>query len=202
MREITALGLQSAAERQLHAQWVDVRSASEYAAGHLPGAVNIPMEQIESRLEDLRPDVPVVLVCQAGARARTVAGLLAPFRADVAVLSGGTNAWSKSGFPLVVNAKTRWSLERQVRLAAGLLALAGAVLAVASNPRWLYLSGFIGLGLTFAGLTDLCPMGMVLNKMPWNSPRREAAKNAGEVADCRREVPDLLCSRRHEGSVK
>jgi rhodanese-related sulfurtransferase len=50
-------------------QLVDVRSASEFSAGHIPGAVNIPMDQIEGRLADLRPNVPVVLICQAGKRA-------------------------------------------------------------------------------------------------------------------------------------
>ncbi|HME12879.1 MAG TPA: rhodanese-like domain-containing protein [Candidatus Acidoferrum sp.] len=151
---------------------MDVRSPAEYAAGHLPGAVNIPMEQIEARLDDLRAGLPIILVCQAGTRARTVARLLEPARPDVAVLSGGTNAWVKAGLPLVVNAKTRWSLERQVRLAAGLLAFTGAALAATVDVRWLYLSGFIGLGLTFAGLTDVCPMGMLLGKMPWNSTPR------------------------------
>jgi hypothetical protein len=59
-----------------------------------------------------------------------------------------------------------------VRLGAGLLALTGALLAVTLNVRWIYLAGFIALGLTFAGLTDFCPMGMLLSKMPWNGPRR------------------------------
>ena len=63
-------------------QWIDVRSPGEYASGHIPGAVNIPMEQIEARIDDLLPAVPIVLVCQAGKRARMVAGLLEPCRAE------------------------------------------------------------------------------------------------------------------------
>jgi hypothetical protein len=64
--------------------------------------------------------------------------------------------------------KTRWSLERQVRFAAGLLILLGALLAFTVHPYWHFLSAFVGLGLTFAGLTDICPMGELLQKMPWN----------------------------------
>lgn len=64
--------------------------------------------------------------------------------------------------------KTRWSLERQVRLGAGLLVLTGAGLALTVNVNWLFLSAFAGLGLTFAGLTDICPMAEILAKMPWN----------------------------------
>ncbi|MGD1022951.1 MAG: rhodanese-like domain-containing protein [Candidatus Sulfotelmatobacter sp.] len=147
---------------------VDVRSASEFASGHIPGAVNIPMDQIEARLDDLAVNLPIVLICQAGTRARMTANLLEPCQRQITVLEGGTKAWIDAGLPVVANVKTRWSLERQVRLGAGLLVLTGAVMALADNPHWVFLCGFIGLGLTFAGLTDLCPMALMLEKMPWN----------------------------------
>lgn len=147
---------------------VDVRSGSEFAAGHIPGAVNIPMDQIETRLDDLNVNLSIVLVCQSGQRARITAALLEPCGLQITVLEGGTKAWIQAGFPVVASVKTRWSLERQVRLGAGLLVLTGTILALAANPRWVFLSGFIGLGLTFAGLTDICAMGIVLGKMPWN----------------------------------
>lgn len=166
------------------AQLVDVRSASEFAAGHIPGAMNIPMDQIETRLDDLRPNTPLVLICQAGKRARMTAGLLEPCQRQMSVLEGGTSAWIQAGLPVVISVKTRWSLERQVRLGAGLLVLAGVVLAFMVNVNWLFLSAFVGAGLTFAGLTDICLMGEVLAKMPWNgrsqckvvNPRVEPAK--------------------------
>jgi rhodanese-related sulfurtransferase len=164
----TASALKTQTLRPGQVQLVDVRSASEYAAGHIAGAINIPMEQIEARLNDLGQESPVVLICQGGKRARIVAGLLEPFRKDVTVLEGGTNAWVKAGFPLVVNTKTRWALERQVRLVAGVLVLTGAVLALTVHSGWIYLCGAIGLGQTLAALTDVCPMGTFLSKMPWN----------------------------------
>ena len=156
---------------------VDVRSGSEYGTGHVPGAVNVPLEQVESRLGDLG-SLPIVLICKSGKRARMAAGLLEPCLKSVAVLEGGTDAWRKEGLPLVTNLATRWSLERQVRLGAGLIALAGAVLALAIDIRWAYLSAFVGLGLTTAGLTDFCPMALVLGKMPWNGPRQCASPEA------------------------
>ena len=148
---------------------VDVRSGSEFASGHIPGAVNIPMDQIEARLDDLGLNLPIVLICQSGKRAQMTAGLLDPCQRQIAVLEGGTKAWMQAGFPVVASVKTRWSLERQVRLGAGLLALAGVILAVTVNPRGVYLCGLAGLGLTFAGLTDICPMAVILERMPWNS---------------------------------
>jgi len=155
-------------QRPGQAQLVDVRSASEFASGHIPGAVNIPMDQIEGRIADLSADVPLVLICQAGTRARLTARLLEPCQRQMAVLEGGTSAWMQAGLPVVASVKTRWSLERQVRLGAGLLVLSGAVLALTVNLNWIFLSAFVGLGLTFAGLTDICPMGIALGKMPWN----------------------------------
>jgi rhodanese-related sulfurtransferase len=158
--------LRSQSEGQ--AQLVDVRSPSEYAAGHIPGAINIPMEQIEARLEDLSSTSPIVLVCQAGKRAHITAELLSGCQLTITVLEGGTDAWIREGLPTVRSSKTRWSLERQVRLGAGLLVLVGVVLAWAVNSRWLFLSAFVGSGLIFAGLTDICPMAAFLGKMPWN----------------------------------
>ncbi len=152
-------------------QFIDVRSPSEFASGHVPGAVNIPMDQIESRLADVRSDWEILLICQMGKRARMTAALLEQCRRDITVLEGGTNSWVKAGLPLVASVKSRWSLERQVRFAAGFFALAGAILALFVNTHWLYLCGVIGLGLVFAGLTDFCPMGEILSKMPWNLSR-------------------------------
>ena len=148
-------------------QLVDVRSASEYATGHIPGAVSMPLEQIESRLQDLGPE-PIVLICKGGKRARMAAGLLEPCRTDLVVLTGGTDEWIAAGLPVVTSLTTRWSLERQVRLAAGLIVLTGVVLGLAVDVWWFGLSAFVGLGLTFSGLTDICPMGVLLVAMPWN----------------------------------
>ena len=153
---------------------VDVRSGTEFASGHIPGAVNIPMDQIEARFDDLglNLDLSIVLICQSGKRARMTAGLLEPCQRQISVLEGGTRAWIEAGLPVVASVKTRWSLERQVRLGAGLLVLASAILALTVNPRWVFLCGFVGLGLTFAGLTDICAMGIILEKMPWNKCRK------------------------------
>ena len=89
---ITVAGLRN--QEAGHAGLVDVRSPAEFAAGHIPGAVNIPMEQIESRLDDLNPNGPVILICQTGQRARMTAALLEPCHRLVAVLDGGAQQQS------------------------------------------------------------------------------------------------------------
>jgi len=154
------------------AQLVDVRSATEFATAHLPGAINIPLEQVELRTADLETSAPVVLVCQGGTRARLASALLAASGKELVVLEGGTGAWLQAGYPAVRSTAARWALERQVRLAAGLLGFTGVLLAVAVSPWWLLLPGFVGCGLVFAGCTGFCPMGEVLARLPWNRPRR------------------------------
>ena len=116
-----------------HTRLIDVRSAAEFAIGHIPRAVNVPMEQVDARLADIG-DGPVVLVCEAGTRATVVAGWLSD-RQRVSVLSGGTAAWRKAGLPLVACAPSRWSLERQVRFAAGLIVLTATLLAAFFHPQ-------------------------------------------------------------------
>jgi len=160
---------------------LDVRSAAEFAIDHIPGSISIPMEQIESRMADV-PEGPLVLVCEAGKRAQIVAEWLRE-RREVTVLNGGIRFWRRAGFPTVACAPCRWSLERQVRFAAGLLVLAGAILAVSVSPKWILLPIFVGAGLTFAGVTNICGMAILLGKMPWNSQSRpgsglERPKNA------------------------
>lgn len=153
-------------------QIIDVRSPSEFATGHIRGAINIPLDEIESRILDLNPDVPIVLVCKVGKRARMAASLLEGCQLPLRVLDRGTDAWIQAGLPVVANRKMRWSLERQVRFGAGLMVLAGATLAFTFNAHWLLLCAFVGAGLTFAGLSDICLMAELLTRMPWNATSR------------------------------
>ena len=55
-----------------------------------------------------------------------------------------------------------------MRIAAGAFVLTGVLLAHFVHPAFIWLSGFVGAGLTFAGITDWCGMGMLIAMMPWN----------------------------------
>jgi hypothetical protein len=83
-----------------------------------------------------------------------------------------------------VNTQTGWSLERQVRLGAGLLVLVAVVLSLVWNRGWIGLCVFVGLGLTFAGLTDICGIAFLLTKMPWNKVRRESPRKMATDHSC------------------
>jgi hydroxyacylglutathione hydrolase len=80
---------------------VDVRSAAEWDAGHLPGAQHIPLGYLTDRMHDIPADRPVALQCQTGARSAIAASLLlARGRTDVANVDGGYAAWRAAGLPV------------------------------------------------------------------------------------------------------
>lgn len=148
---------------------VDVRTPAEYETAHIPGSINIPLPLVQAHADQLAGDLngPVVLVCQAGGRARTAhAALAAAGAQQLAVLDGGITAFTATGAD-VRRGRTRWALERQVRLVAGGL-VAASILASQRFPKARFLAGGIGAGLATAAVTDTCAMGAALSKLPYN----------------------------------
>jgi hydroxyacylglutathione hydrolase len=83
------------------AELVDVRNSSEFAAGHLPGATNVPLGRLAERMDELPRGRTLVVHCQSGARAGVAAGLLASRGfGDVRHLAGDYAAWSAAGRPI------------------------------------------------------------------------------------------------------
>lgn len=155
---------------------VDVRLPAEYRAVHLEPSLSLPLDEIPGRRDELPRDREVVLVCRTGSRARLAAADLAGLRTRV--LEGGMAAWQAAGLP-VVEGQAHIGLERQVRIAAGALASAGGVLAIAVSPWFGLVPAFVGAGLVYSGVTDRCGMAMLLGKLPYN---RRGAADAGTCA--------------------
>ncbi|MEU5975596.1 rhodanese-like domain-containing protein [Streptomyces sp. NPDC047315] len=166
---------------------VDVRTPGEYASGHLPGAVNVPLDQLRRALPELTGAAgrrPLLMVCASGARSERACAALARHGVRAATLVGGTSAWADRGLALehpesgadaeagTVCAVPRraWAMERQVRLAAGTLVLTGVGLGALVHPAWLLLAGGVAGGLVFSALTNTCGMAAVLAKLPHNRP--------------------------------
>nr|WP_277605273.1 rhodanese-like domain-containing protein [Glycomyces sp. L485] len=148
---------------------VDVRTPGEFQSAHLPGAINLPLDQVDPHLRRIVADAGgrMILVCQSGRRAaQCQAKLAAAGLADTAILDGGMLAWTAANGP-VVNGPRRWELERQVRLAAGSLVLTSVLTSLLWAPA-LVLAGIVGAGLTFAALSNSCLMGMLLAQLPYN----------------------------------
>jgi len=80
---------------------LDVRSPEEYASGHVPGAVNIPYDQIASRIAEVPKDKDVVLYCKSGRRAGIAAEVLAGQGYErLQHLEGDIVAWVDKGRPV------------------------------------------------------------------------------------------------------
>lgn len=80
---------------------IDVRTAEEYATGHIPGALNIPFDQVAERISEVEAPHGVALYCMVGPRARKgEAALLAVGYESIFHLEGGLAAWQAAGLPV------------------------------------------------------------------------------------------------------
>ncbi|HSU54231.1 MAG TPA: rhodanese-like domain-containing protein [Candidatus Dormibacteraeota bacterium] len=160
---------------------LDVRTPREFTRAHVPGACLNPLEHFQPErvaFQRRNPGEPLYVLCQSGGRARkAIEKLEAAGVGGCVLVEGGTKAWADAGLPLEKQNSGGMSLERQVRIAAGAIVLTGTLLGVFVHPGFLVLPGFAGAGLVFAGLTDICGMGMLLARMPWNQ-----AQKCGEAA--------------------
>ncbi|GGU96029.1 transporter [Streptomyces albospinus] len=151
---------------------IDVRTPGEHASGHLPDAHNIPLDRLDAALPALRTAAArrdLLLVCASGARSAQACERLAEYGITATTLIGGTNAWQQLGGDIQRPADTRaaWTVERQVRLAAGSLVLTG-LLAGRRWPKARLVSAGVSGGLVFSALTDTCGLAKILAELPHN----------------------------------
>jgi rhodanese-related sulfurtransferase len=89
---------------------LDMRSAESYSRGHIVGARNVPMDELDGHLEKLArfKSKPVVAVCDAGiTSSKAVNTLRNSGFESVYNLKGGMNAWGQAGLPVVSGKKTK-----------------------------------------------------------------------------------------------
>ncbi|WP_110930349.1 rhodanese-like domain-containing protein [Paenibacillus bouchesdurhonensis] len=73
---------------------IDVREIGEYKRGHIPGAKNIPLSQLQGRLSEIPQDKDLLLYCQSGMRSKNAARILSKNGyGKLAHLTGGISAW-------------------------------------------------------------------------------------------------------------
>ncbi|SAD23141.1 rhodanese-like protein [Enterobacter cloacae] len=149
------------------AKLIDIRDADEYAREHIPAAQSMPLDTLPGGLKTHAGET-VIFHCQSGARTSGNADRLAQAAApaQALVVEGGIQGWKQAGLQTVED-KTQ-PLMRQVQIAAGLLILCGVVLGYSVSDGFFLLSGFVGAGLLFAGVTGFCGMARLLKVMPWN----------------------------------
>jgi rhodanese-related sulfurtransferase len=158
---------------------IDVRTPLEYREVHVDCACNIPLDTLDPPKVMLNrhstSETPIYVICRSGGRATQACEMfITDGFPNVVNVEGGTLACIEAGLP-VVRGKKVFSLERQVRIAAGLLVLVGIATGWLVHPAFYGLSAFVGAGLIFAGITDTCPMGLLIARLPWNSDNKSCS---------------------------
>jgi len=80
---------------------LDVRMVDEYEEGHVPGAILIPLPELEDRVSEVPSGDPLYVICRSGARSLRASEFLAGFGQSVVNVAGGTLAWTDSGRAVV-----------------------------------------------------------------------------------------------------
>lgn len=153
---------------------VDVRTPAEVRGDALDNIIAMPLDQLDSRALSEKIDEQhagakqVYLICQSGKRAQLAAEKLAGnLTQDLVIVEGGMNAIRQSAGQQCAPVKMM-SIERQVRLTAGIMVVSGVIAGYLLHPAWFALSGFVGAGLVYAAITDSCGMALLITKAPWN----------------------------------
>lgn len=150
---------------------IDIRDRAEYLREHIPDARSLPLTDIKAGTSVQGTErQPVIFHCQAGMRTAQNASALinAASPAAVFLMAGGINAWKSARLPTINDKKQPLPVMRQVQIVAGALIVTGVVLGYAVDSRLFLLSGLVGAGLMFAGVSGFCGMASLLLKMPWN----------------------------------
>jgi len=159
---------------------LDVRSALEFSQVHIEHSLNIPIDMISAKINELSQSKQNYLVlCHTGNRAAMAADMLIQSGIHtVKVMEGGIIRWQKEKLP-VIKGRGGMSLERQVRLIAGSLVLLGIMMSWRLHWAFIFVSVFVSSGLIYAGLTDNCLMGMLLMKLPYNKKLYKTKSGGG-----------------------
>lgn len=150
---------------------VDVREDFEHASERIEGAIAHPLSKFDpAQLRERCGDARVVFHCRTGKRSHDAASRFRhPGDERAFHLAGGIEAWKGAGLGVERPATApRIDVMRQVQMAAGTMVLIGVILGVLVSPWFLTLSGFVGAGLLFAGLSGWCGLAMLIGRMPWN----------------------------------
>jgi rhodanese-related sulfurtransferase len=148
---------------------IDVREPLEYAAEHIPDAQPLPLSTFDPARVPQEAGKKVVLHCVMGMRsAQAGQKLLDAGFTTVYNFRGGVQAWKDAGYATARGQRTPLSLQRQMQIVSGSLVFLGTLLGVIASPWFLVLSGGVGVGLVYAGVSGTCGMATVLAQLPYN----------------------------------
>ena len=153
---------------------VDVRNPAEFSSLHAAPAMTIPLEQLDrAEIDALVQGKKLCIICQNGTQGVLAVEGLRKFGFQAENVVGGTCAWRAAGLPVVVGRQSV-SVERQVRVCAGILTVLGSLASFFQSSEFIAVPLFIGCGLIFTGATGWCGLGLLFARAPWNNPPARA----------------------------
>lgn len=152
---------------------IDVREDDEFRAEHVLGSIHIPLSEFPAKAPAILGRLPkqeVIIMCRSGKRSQMALDQISTqnLACRPIVFSGGIIEWKKQGRPTQAVAKSPFPIMRQVQITAGLLVLISVLLSQLLAPGFVWVAGFVGAGLIFAGVSGFCGMAEMLRHMPWN----------------------------------
>ena len=158
----------AAEDKNPSVDFINVCTPAEYKEKHIPGVRNVPLDDLADHLDELKTKQTVYIHCRSGNRGKKAIEKLQQLglQGELVNVEGGLVAWSEAGY-ITGSLTKRMPIMQQTLLTAGSLILLGYALSLI-NPSFIYVSVFVGAGLTFAGLTGWCGMSQLLARMPWN----------------------------------
>lgn len=135
---------------------VDIREANEHARERIPGALLLPLSQLDTAEIDLRKGKPVLFHCKSGMRTKSNARRLAAKAGagrEAFIVGGGINAWKRAGLPVAGDGGAQSDRGHRVRIGLMSVAIAGSILGLVVSPFFFAIPVLAGAGLLVAGLT-------------------------------------------------
>ncbi|MBK6751662.1 MAG: rhodanese-like domain-containing protein [Acidobacteria bacterium] len=150
-------------------QVIDVREFSEFNSERIADAQLMPLSNFEKHADEIDHTKPVYLMCRSGNRAKNAAEKLASKGfTDIHVVEGGMVAWAGANLPVVKGESKVWSLERQVRFAAGMLCFDRCISRAIRQPVFSNVLGSCRRGLDVFGRDRYMCDGNGTGENAWN----------------------------------
>jgi rhodanese-related sulfurtransferase len=162
---------------------IDVREKDEFDSEFIANSLHFPLSSIGKNMHHLLTASKgrvVLLICQSGRRAIIAKNEIERhFQSKVSleIFEGGLNEWKAQGRTVVTVGAKRLPIMRQVQIVAGGIVFVSSVLAITVNFHFAYLAGFVGAGLTFAGVSGTCFLANLLYQLPYNKNLNSSAKS-------------------------
>ena len=161
---------------------IDIREPDETSREKIKGSELHPLSSFDPAQVKGNKDKVAIYHCAGGKRVIGAQDKICQtdFKA-LYNMEDGIMGWKSAGFETEKNVKMPISIQRQVQIGAGLTVILGSVLGMLFSPLWIILSIAAGLGLVYAGITEVCFLTIFLKPMPWNKVFFE---NEDSKAEC------------------